>query len=591
MWRLVATTCLVSHCNALHVEFMTTSNLKLITLQDFGTAGGSVNVSISVAPVACLELPPSFNSTQCWDALDQTYLVILSYEQWRNLSHWLAENDDGMHSVLGGSSLCLQPAVGWSPLSLLAWLEAVPDGNGVANFTVSGRDFLFASVAHEQGRLPPVPPATIRFAIDFTLPQRQDLYTLGLYNCFGSELRISGEARFVGGNGATLSTRQIDVLAVRLGLVATTLACALLLGFLCWFFRATVVPLHALLIVVLLLRCMQQIFLVLPLIAASRDVLSPAGGIITASTLDSYNSADSQRDDQRSSQSAASSVAATPGGDGTLAPPPPSPYSTSGHLYATPSQSINASEWGLQTSTLLGAAASEQMASLCFITALLAISAGRHFLFPATPSREREALTAAYVLYFGFGMLQEACTGEVLCGVFVLSYQVVRILLVFAVLLFLNSTADYLRRASGHHWPSIRVDVLRLLTFRQIRLRLLLVYLILPIIFLFLEVVLEWQATWWRLVWREALELYIVLAVIWRLPPTPAIYSVHFAGLRPSPNAELAPGIYPRFFRWLLGSDVNTARADAAIASHVASAQRRQQFLRQGRRNRTDHTA
>lgn len=115
------------------------------------------------------------------------------------------------------------------------------------------------------------------------------------------------------------------------------------------------------------------------------------------------------------------------------------------------------------------------MASLCFITALLAISAGRHFLFPATPSREREALTAAYVLYFGFGMLQEACTGEVLCGVFVLSYQVVRILLVFAVLLFLNSTADYLRRASGHHWPSIRVDVLRLLTFRQIRLRLLLV--------------------------------------------------------------------------------------------------------------------
>ena len=170
-----------------------------------------------------------------------------------------------------------------------------------------------------------------------------------------------------------------------------------------------------------------------------------------------------------------------------------------------------------------------------------------------------------------------------------------RILLVFAVLLFLNSTADYLRRASGHHWPSIRVDVLRLITFREIRLRLLLVYLILPIICLFLEVVLDWQDTWFKLLWRESLELYIVLAVIWRLPPTPAVYSVHFAQLRPAPNAELAPGYYPRFFRFLLGSTINAARADAAVAAYTEetearrrNAARHSHSRRSGRSSRQD---
>lgn len=156
---------------------------------------------------------------------------------------------------------------------------------------------------------------------------------------------------------------------------------------------------------------------------------------------------------------------------------------------------------------------------------------------------------------------------------FVLSYQVVRIVLVFAVLLFLNATADYLRRASGHNWSNLRVDLMRIIAFREIRLRLLLVYLILPIIFLFLEVILDWRATWFKLLWREALELYIVYAAIWRLLPTPANYSVHFTPLRAAPNTELATGIYPRFFRYLLGSTTNTARADEAIAAAAAATQ------------------
>ena len=40
-------------CDALRVSFSISSSLKLITIQDFGTSGGSVNVSLSIAPLAC----------------------------------------------------------------------------------------------------------------------------------------------------------------------------------------------------------------------------------------------------------------------------------------------------------------------------------------------------------------------------------------------------------------------------------------------------------------------------------------------------------------------------------------------------------
>ena len=90
----------------------------------------------------------------------------------------------------------------------------------------------------------------------------------------------------------------------------------------------------------------------------------------------------------------------------------------------SPGAAINGTEWDLQRGALIGAGAAKELSSLGFITCLLAVAAGRHFLFPSTPTREREAMVTAYILYFGFGMLQEACTGEVLCTVFVLSYQV-----------------------------------------------------------------------------------------------------------------------------------------------------------------------
>jgi len=584
----------------LRVSFSVSSTMKLVTLQDFSTSGGTINVSISVAPGACFDTIG--NSTGCWDVLDQTYLSVLNFDQWRNLSHWLAQND-AVRAATGSTELCPQPAVGWSSLSLLSWQEAaiVPGGSGAADFRVSGRGFEPAVSAHEGIRPAPSPPAPITFQIGFRLPPQQDIYTLSIYNCFGEELHATGEARFVGGAGETLSTRQLDVLAVRFGLMVLILACAVALAVLCAMCRATMVPLHGLFILVLLLRCLQQGFLALPLMAASQDVISPAGGIITAAALDAYNSP--QRDTSMRQEpmwpppapgvQPGDFPAPAIGGNVPLAPPPPSPYGVSGPIYRSPAASINAADWGLQSAALLSAAAAEQLASISFITALLAIAGGRHFFFASTPAREREGICVAFVLYFGFGMLQEACTGEVLCGVFVLFYQVIRILLIFAVLLFLNATSDHLRRATGHVWPALRVDLLRLIAFRQIRMRLLLVYLILPIIFLFLEVVLDWQHTWSKVLWRESLELYVVLAVVWRLPPTLTIYSIHFAPLRPAPNAELAPGAYPRFFRWLLGSSVHAPSADAATAAGTANAQRQQQqqhygAARNGRRSRTD---
>ena len=133
-----------------------------------------------------------------------------------------------------------------------------------------------------------------------------------------------------------------------------------------------------------------------------------------------------------------------------------------------------------------------------------------------------------------------------LCGVFVLSFQVVRILLVFAVLLFLNATADMLRGASGSSWTGLRPDLHRLIMFRELRIRLLLVYLILPIIFLFLEVVLDGELVWFKLLWRESLELFMVLSLIWRLLPTTAYRSTLRAPpRRPPTRARLLRALLP----------------------------------------------
>mmetsp|Transcript_41538 Transcript_41538/g.97203 ORF Transcript_41538/g.97203 Transcript_41538/m.97203 type:complete len:184 (-) Transcript_41538:299-850(-) len=178
------------------------------------------------------------------------------------------------------------------------------------------------------------------------------------------------------------------------------------------------------------------------------------------------------------------------------------------------------------------------------------------------------------LLYFSFGMLQESCVGEVSCGVFILSFQVVRILIIFGILLFLNASAEQLRRSRGHSWAQLGPELTRLHALRALRLRLLIIYLVLPILFMFLEVqVLDWNASWFKLLWREALDIYLACLISWRVCPSAKVYAAHFAWVRPPPHAVLAPGIYPRFFRWLLGSTIDAARADAVVQ---AAARRRE---------------
>ena len=143
----------------------------------------------------------------------------------------------------------------------------------------------------------------------------------------------------------------------------------------------------------------------------------------------------------------------------------------------------------------------EQLSALTLITCLLAFSGARHFLAATIPPREREALTVAFGLYFLFGTVTDLCastgtTPPLICGVFSLSYYVIRILLIFCILIFFNMAADTIRRSSGHSWPQLKGEILRLVAYRQLRLRVLVVYLVLPIVFMFMEVyMLLLQAT------------------------------------------------------------------------------------------------
>ena len=182
------------------------------------------------------------------------------------------------------------------------------------------------------------------------------------------------------------------------------------------------------------------------------------------------------------------------------------------------------------------------------------------------------------VLYLAFGMLNTACLGELSCGVYFLSFQVVRILIIFAVLILLNATITVQQHAQGRNgWAQLSADLARLRALRELRLQLICVYLALPLACLFVEVrVLDWRGEWFGVLWEAALDTYLAAAVGWSFRPSARTYATHFAWVRPSPNAELAAGAYPAFFRWLLGARIDYAAADAAVAANadVAAARR-----------------
>ena len=167
----------------------------------------------------------------------------------------------------------------------------------------------------------------------------------------------------------------------------------------------------------------------------------------------------------------------------------------------------------IMETTRYGAAVTEQLSALTLITCLLAFSGARHFLAATIPPREREALTVAFGLYFLFGTVTDLCastgtTPPLICGVFSLSYYVIRILLIFCILIFFNMAADTIRRSSGHSWPQLKGEILRLVAYRQLRLRVLVVYLVLPIVFMFMEVCMRCCCK------RDSLKLSLGCAVL-----------------------------------------------------------------------------
>ena len=110
-----------------------------------------------------------------------------------------------------------------------------------------------------------------------------------------------------------------------------------------------------------------------------------------------------------------------------------------------------------------------------------------------------------------------------------------------------------------------------------VRIRLLLVYLILPIVFMFFEVALDRHSSWFNTLWRQGLELYLLIAIASRVPPTPEIYQVYFRDIQPQqPDGQDPPrSLYLATFRYLLGSRINAARADEAVAAAHARRQER----------------
>ena len=425
---------------AMKIAFTYSGPARVVPIQEFGARGGFVNVSLSVFPVQCDGVDLALaNATDCWDSLDFVYLALFSLGQWQNLTRRVhSYGDDGLFS-------CAQISAGWSSVSALAWQQSQACSaidSSTACLGLGGLETVSPAVDYA---MPPLHQQLIplQFSLRYAIPHAHDLYTLALYNCRGEQIRISGNATFAGGAGERLSTREFSVLTVHTAFLLTTLVLACGYLYLMCRHRATALPLHALLVVVLLLRVVQESFLLLPIVL----------------TIFDYPIAPSAQDYLATSSTAEARAAANAEADGATAYPMPV------DLVDPDGANLAA----VQQCSAMGAAVSRQLSSIAFLTALLALAGGRHFLAPILPAREREALTTAFLLYLIFGVIAEVCTREVLCSVFVLSFQVVKILLVFGVLIFLNAAADALRRSTGHQWDTLKGDLSRLLTFRQVR--------------------------------------------------------------------------------------------------------------------------
>ena len=225
---------LLHAATALRVAFNVSTRAILVPIQDFGAARGSLNVSLALRPV-----PACGANSSCWEELDHVYVAVLSYAQWQNLT---LRTIDGirMRRDIRLDHACTTRAMAWTAVSSLAWREAATtDDAGAACLGPGGddpdaADPLLADASRELpggGSLPH--DDALRFELRYALPAAHDLYTVVLYNCDGgpggAEVWYSGEARFLGGNGEHLSTRDFDVLLVRICLTLAQLIGAFIL--------------------------------------------------------------------------------------------------------------------------------------------------------------------------------------------------------------------------------------------------------------------------------------------------------------------------------------------------------------------------
>ena len=514
-----------SGVGSLRVSFSLHSKSALIPIQDFGSASGSVNVSLTIEPTPCSATPD-----ECWELLDRLTLAIFSRSQWIALGGRLVAWNGTYADVERVANLCEQPAMAWTSLSLRTWSEAIasPPASGTLIVTPAPA----TAVARE-------------FFVQYALPASRDLYTLAIFNCQGSWLHASGEATFLGGHGEHLSFSSRDLLMTRLFLFALTLAAVAAYSLYVARHRTIAVPLHYLVVLVLFMRLLRDICLLVPQVMMWAGAVSPASGALPASTLEVAAAAESGTLEDGSDINTDSSS------NWAISSEESDQLKRQRHMHLDVADTAT-SEWAVLQACTVSASALDQLGSLLFFVLLLAIGAGRHYFAPFTAQREKESLAFVSFLYFVFGMADDLCGDDTFCTLISLAAQVLKILIVFGVLLFFNTTNEAIRRAAGHAWPQLRADLLRLHLLKQLWRRALLAYLLLPVAFMFLEVVLEWDGGWFRLLWREGLVLYPIYFFAIRLRPSPAIFAIHFAHLRPSPGITPDDAPYAFFFRWVV---------------------------------------
>ncbi|KAL3918040.1 MAG: hypothetical protein SGPRY_006159 [Prymnesium sp.] len=481
-------------CSGLRVSLSFETSRRIAALQDFASVGGQVVTDLSISLKSCITNTTETEAMCTWDGANQLFMILLSSQQLENLTRSISRNE------LSDTFECEQPSMARTAISLLRWQEAKErTSDGYRAYLPDGGDAVAsAQVGVTQPRYDVTKPRDLRFRIEYRLPVLEDLYTLVLVNCDDLHLSVEGESTFHGSDGEKLSLSQVDLILARVIISAITFVAAIALAALCLYRRAVTVPLQWILVFAFLARTCRQLLLMGPMIAAAQDEVLPRSLSAPVDVVDTWED----------------------------------PVRLFVKRAPLPCQPVLMSTFLAEVASLCS--------SFAFLSTLFALAAGRHFTNPVLTTREQEILVGAMSLYFFFGMLQSACINEISCGVSVLSFQVgrcpcfgphklltwlprqvLRILIIFVIFLLINASVDRLRHEHGYQWDHLFPELLRLTSLLAVRRRIILVYLVLPILFMFLEVqVLDWRAIWFKRIWRECLELYFMLAVTWRIVPS-----------------------------------------------------------------------